>query len=91
MKLPVNKQLLDIHRIMTFIKDTNLSVVGHGKFGMADVLVAWRNFVQKWREAGKPGLFFAKTDIVNCFDSIQQEKLYDIVKRVIEKVTCPLN
>lgn len=82
----MNKQLLDIHRVLSYLKDNNPSLVGHGQLGTSDIHRSWRDFVSQWTAAGKPKLYFVKTDIVNCYDSVCQQKLYNILENILSEV-----
>lgn len=41
-------------------------------------------------EAHRPSLYFVKMDIKAAFDTIKQNKMLDIISRVLDKVSTPL-
>lgn len=86
MRIPINKQLLDIHRVLSYIKDQVPAIVGHGKLGTSDIHASWREFVARWKSQGNPHLYFVKTDIEHCYDTIKQQKLFEILEKIISKV-----
>ena len=61
-------------------------MIGAGKFGMDDVYASWVQYCRHWKELGRPQLYFVKTDIVNCYDTILQEKLFSVLEDVFSQV-----
>ena len=53
---------------------------------MDDVYASWSEYHQKWNKLGKPELHFVKTDIINCYDTILQNKLYSVLQDVFSQV-----
>jgi len=86
MKFPINKQLLGIHRILTYIKDQTPSILGHGKLGTGEIHYVWRDFITTWQSQEKPELYFVKTDIIHCYDTIRQDKLSSILDKLLRMV-----
>ncbi|XP_053373779.1 uncharacterized protein LOC123531834 isoform X2 [Mercenaria mercenaria] len=81
----VNKQILDLHSVMTYLKNRNPSIIGHGKLGTNDIYKSWKSLVGDWKKSDCPKLYFVKTDISNCYDSIRQNKLYAIMEDILKK------
>ena len=67
-------------------QNENPSLVGAGKFGMDDIYKSWVQYCKHWKNLGRPKLYFVKTDITNCYDSILQDKLYSILEHVFQQV-----
>ena len=60
--------------------------MGAGKFGMDDIYKSWVHYCKHWKNCGRPKLYFVKTDITNCYDSILQDKLYSILENAFQQV-----
>ena len=86
----MNKQLTDVHLVLTYLKDRNQSLLGYGKLGTDEIHSAWNQFKQNWRGQGQPDLYFVKTDISRCYDSILQPKLFQIMEKIFDEVTLAL-
>ncbi|XP_052259795.1 LOW QUALITY PROTEIN: telomerase reverse transcriptase-like [Dreissena polymorpha] len=83
--LSVNQQLKDLHKVLTHLKDRTPRLVGSGKLGMNDIHASWAQYMAIWRQGGARKLYFVKTDISNCYDSIIQEKLVQIMESIIKE------
>ncbi|KAH3716234.1 hypothetical protein DPMN_058953 [Dreissena polymorpha] len=83
--LSVNQQLKDLHKVLTHLKDRTPRLVGSGKLGMNDIHASWAQYMAIWRQGGARKLYFVKTDISNCYDSIIQEKLVQIMETIIKE------
>jgi len=59
-------------------------IVGSSVFSLDDICAAWRRFVdgRRARDDRRP-LYFVKVDIANCYESIDQRKLIDVVSTVL--------
>jgi len=81
----VNWQLLDLQNVLTYERLRCPGIVGASVFSLDDVYTMWKKFVDSRRTRGddRP-LYFVKVDIENCYDSIDQQKLYDILSTVIQ-------
>ena len=53
---------------------------------MDDVYAAWSEYNQRWTDLGRPELYFVKTDIVNCYDTILQKQLYRVLEDIFSQV-----
>ncbi|XP_060597431.1 telomerase reverse transcriptase-like [Ruditapes philippinarum] len=86
--LSVNKQISDMHCVLTYIKNKNPSRTGYGIMGTDDIYKSWVDFVGKWNSSGSPKLYFVKADICKCYDTICQSKLYAIMEHILTKEMC---
>ncbi|XP_048238967.1 telomerase reverse transcriptase-like isoform X2 [Haliotis rufescens] len=84
-KLSINSQLRTCLSILQYHVHRRPELLQSSKFGFQDIYEAFREFVVKRRarQDTRP-LYFVKTDINKCFDTIVQEKLYFIVKAILE-------
>ena len=80
----VNRQLLDLQKVLTYERQRCPQIVGSSVFSLDDVYVAWKRFVECRRACGnEEPLYFVKVDIENCYNSINQSKLLDILATVL--------
>lgn len=81
----VNWQLLDLQNVLTYERQQCPSIVGASVFSLDDIYTAWKKFIESRRTRGddRP-LYFVTVDIENCYDSIDQQKLYDILSTVLQ-------
>ncbi|CAN7939297.1 unnamed protein product [Ixodes hexagonus] len=49
-----------------------------------DIYTEWKEFVQDWRDSGRPRLYLVKTDIEDCFHSIDHKVALDLLNRAFE-------
>ncbi|XP_025094251.1 telomerase reverse transcriptase-like isoform X4 [Pomacea canaliculata] len=81
-----NQHLARLLHVLACEKSHDSSICGRSVSGMDDICVALKRFLTK-REAdgdSRP-LYFVKTDIKRCFDSIQQPLLHSIVHSILSK------
>ncbi|XP_052803622.1 telomerase reverse transcriptase-like isoform X2 [Mya arenaria] len=83
--ISINQQLKDTHCVLSYLKNRNPGIIGHGKFGNDDIYTAWKQFALKWSKSGKPELYFVKTDIAKCYDSMVQTKVYEILEKLLNQ------
>lgn len=81
----VNWQLIDLQNVLTYERQRCPSIVGASVFSLDDIYAKWKKFVVSRHTRGdsRP-LYFVKVDIENCYDSINQQKLYDILSTVLQ-------
>jgi len=81
----VNWQLLDLQNVLTYERQRRPDVVGASVLSLDDIYAMWKMFVDSRHTRGdnRP-LYFVKVDIENCYDSINQKKLYDILTTVLQ-------
>nr|QNC69517.1 telomerase reverse transriptase (TERT) [Pomacea diffusa] len=81
-----NQHLARLLQVLACEKSHDSSICGRSVSGMDDLCVALKCFLTK-READGDSrhLYFVKTDIKRCFDSIQQPLLHSIVHSILSK------
>ena len=72
--------------VLKFEKERNPKSLGSTLFGNDDLYRALKPFVARVRTclAGRP-LYFVHVDVKNCYESILHQKLFDIIKQVLEE------
>ena len=85
--LSVNSVLRDAHTILKGIQFKEPNKLGSSVFDYNDVYKKLCPFLvsQKKRSASMPSLFIVKCDVLKAFDSINQDKLLDIMKDFLLK------
>ena len=74
-KLSLNKILIDTHVVLRNLKVELYEKVGFSVFDNHQISRKYESFVEKWRSANKPKLYFLTMDIKKCYDSIDKGKL----------------
>ncbi|XP_022152578.1 telomerase reverse transcriptase isoform X3 [Momordica charantia] len=84
---PVNYVLRDTHAVLKGIKLKESELLGSSVFDYGDVYRKLRTFLLglKKAKASMPDLFLVVSDVSNAFDSVDQDKLLDVMKNVIVK------
>lgn len=84
---PVNYVLRDTHAVLKGIKSKDPELLGSSVFDYNDVYRKLRTFLLglKTAKASKPDLFLVVSDVSNAFDSIDQDKLLDVMKNITVK------
>ncbi|XP_041366728.1 telomerase reverse transcriptase-like [Gigantopelta aegis] len=84
--LSINQQLMTLLHVLKFHVNADPSIVGSSLFGLDDTYKAWVKFIaHRSLNNDHRLLYFVKTDIAGCFDTIRQEKLYSIVSDILKK------
>ncbi|XP_062590314.1 telomerase reverse transcriptase-like [Saccostrea cucullata] len=84
--LPINKQLMNVLTVLSYLSSCDPSSIGSATFGTDDIFSAWKYYVMDWkRNSNRRPLYFVKTDISSCFDGISQEKLLHILENMLSK------
>lgn len=79
--LPINKQLMNVLTVLSYLTSCDPSWIGAAKFGTDDIFLDWKEFALNWKkDPERNHLYFVKTDIKACFDGILQEKLLEIIE-----------
>jgi hypothetical protein len=52
---------------------------GFAVFNYDDIMKKYEVFVQKWRESGKPKLYFVTMDIEKCYDNVDSNKVVEFL------------
>ncbi|XP_050415889.2 telomerase reverse transcriptase [Patella vulgata] len=85
-KIPINKQLLNLLNVLSPDKLKNSDNLGSTVFGTDDVYLKLKHFIQQRKDnQDNRELYFVKTDISNCYDTIKPEKLHDIIKDILQQ------
>ena len=80
----VNWQLLDLQSVLTYERLRCPSIVGASAFSLDDIYTTWKKFVDsRYARSDDRPLHFVTVDIENCYESINQRKLYDILSTVL--------
>ncbi|XP_064614609.1 telomerase reverse transcriptase-like [Liolophura sinensis] len=84
--LSVNAQLADVFQVLKFEKLRKPSIVGMSVFGVDDIYARWKYFIlsRKNKNDGRP-LYFVSVDVKDCYDSINQQKLFSIITGIIRQ------
>ena len=66
---------------------------GFAVFSYDEIMKKYESFVNKWRAAGSPELYFVTMDIEKCYDSVDSKKICELLKRtdLIDKEYYVLN
>jgi len=54
---------------------------GFAVFNYDDIMRRYELFVEKWKQTGKPELYFVTMDIEKCYDSVDSRKLCEFLRR----------
>ncbi|KAJ2959287.1 hypothetical protein NQZ79_g5194 [Umbelopsis isabellina] len=86
-----NKVLDNALRALTFEKEENPELLGSSIMSFEGFYKTLANYKEWYLSAGKtiserPNLYFAKVDIKNCFDSIEQDVLLGILDKILSQV-----
>jgi telomerase reverse transcriptase len=82
----INNQLLDCQQVIKNAKECYKVVTGSSVSGLDDIYSRWKKFVElrKQRNDCRP-LYFVKADIEDCYNSISQNLLYEIVSKCFKR------
>lgn len=82
----VNLKLQNLFEVLKFEKERNPKNLGATLFGSDDLYRALKPFVSRVRTRleGRP-LYFVHVDVSHCYESILHQKLFDIMKEVLEE------
>ncbi|PFX33058.1 Telomerase reverse transcriptase [Stylophora pistillata] len=85
-ELSVNSKLKNLFEVVKFEKERNPEKMGTTLFGTDDLYRALKPFSTRSRTRleGKP-LYFVHVDVSHCYESILHQKLFDIMKEVLEE------
>jgi len=71
-----NTKLTNSHLMLKTLKNRMFKdPFGFAVFNYDDVMRKYEEFATKWREVGRPKLYFVTMDIEKCYDSVDREKL----------------
>ncbi|KAI8510175.1 hypothetical protein Bbelb_126030 [Branchiostoma belcheri] len=79
----INYKLQNLFKVLTY-ESTVADKIGASVFGTDDIYKKWKDFVIKHKAFGCTGpLYFVKVDIQHCFDSIPQDRLLEVMTKVL--------
>nr|AAP42279.1 telomerase reverse transcriptase [Moneuplotes crassus] len=75
-KMTTTTKLFYSHLMLKTLKNRMFKdPFGFAVFNYDDVMRKYEEFVLKWRQVGRPKLYFVTMDIEKCYDSVDREKL----------------
>lgn len=96
-ELAINYQLRDVQQVVAMkhrqhvqrlqqLTSGSGTAFGSSVFSLDDIYSRWKRFAESRRQRNdcRP-LYFVKVDIEDCYDSIDQFRLFEIVSRLLEK------
>jgi Telomerase ribonucleoprotein complex - RNA binding domain./Reverse transcriptase (RNA-dependent DNA polymerase). len=81
----VNVELKDAFHILSFERNQKPHSFGVGLKGFHEVHEKLLEFTMKHRKSCKSDLYFASVDIHHCYDTINQNYLFDIITNLLSK------
>lgn len=54
---------------------------GFAVFNYDDIMKKYEAFVEKWKQANQPKLYFVAMDIEKCYDNVDYEKLMSFLQK----------
>ncbi len=90
--LSINQHLQNLFHVLTFERTRQPETMGASVFGMSDVYPKFKPFVLLMRGSARDGpvqtsapVYFVSVDVKNCFDTIRQQKLYEVVQKTLHE------
>ena len=81
-RVTTNGRLGNAHMMLKNLKSKMFKhSFGFAVFNYDDIMRRYEAFVNKWRKAGNPKLYFVAMDIEKCYDSVHCEKLVEFLQR----------
>jgi hypothetical protein len=81
-RVTTNNRLGNAHMMLKNLKSKMFKhAFGFAVFNYDDIMRRYEAFVQKWKKAGQPKLYFVAMDIEKCYDSVECEKLVQFLQR----------
>ncbi|EAR90406.3 telomerase reverse transcriptase (macronuclear) [Tetrahymena thermophila SB210] len=74
-KLNLNQILMDSQLVFRNLKDMLGQKIGYSVFDNKQISEKFAQFIEKWKNKGRPQLYYVTLDIKKCYDSIDQMKL----------------
>ncbi|XP_072033355.1 telomerase reverse transcriptase-like [Amphiura filiformis] len=84
--LSINVLLQGLFDVLTHIKHSNPASFGSAVLGTDTIYPKWRHFVQAHKEHhinDSTQLYFIKLDIEKCYESIQHDKLFQVITTLL--------
>ncbi|WVQ79296.1 hypothetical protein IAT38_001393 [Cryptococcus sp. DSM 104549] len=81
-----NAVLKPVHQVLSFEKERRKATLGGALFGTNEIFTPVQNLKRKLlaKHGRLPKLYFVKMDIKAAFDSINQEKMLEIVEKMLD-------
>ena len=87
---PPNRVMLPIFHALRYEYEKDPTIFGAGVMGLTEVYPSFCSFVDALKEleteSGSPQeLFFTSADIKHCYDTIHQQRLFKLIRTIIEE------
>lgn len=80
--LTTNRKLSTAHMVLKNLKQKMCQAkVGYAVFSYEDIMMRYQEFKKKWVEQDKPELYFVSLDIQKCYDSVNVQKLREMLHK----------
>ena len=81
-QMTTNRKLGPAHLVLKNLKSKmHATGFGFSVFNYDDIMRRYEQFAEKWKQAGKPELYFVTMDIEKCYDSVDSRKLCEFLRR----------
>ncbi|KAM5264430.1 telomerase reverse transcriptase [Ctenodactylus gundi] len=85
----LTQRIRTLFSVLNYERTQQPGLLGSSVLGLDDVYRAWRAFALRWRARDPaPPLYFVKADVSGAYDTIPQDRLAEVVARVLR---CPGN
>jgi hypothetical protein len=79
-----NRKLGRAHTVLKTLKSNMHSErFGFAVFNYDDIMKRYEQFVNKWKAAGQPELYFVTMDIEKCYDSVDARRLCEFLRGTV--------
>jgi len=82
--LSINSILQNLFSVLSYEKDVSPDRMEYSVLGLDHIYTRFKNFRSRFGPS-LPDLYFVKVDIRACFDSIQQDKILEVINRVFSE------
>ena len=80
--LTTNRKLSTAHMVLKNLKQKMCQAkVGYAVFSYEDIMARYTDFKHQWEKKGKPELYFVSLDIQKCYDSVNVNKLREMLHK----------
>ena len=81
----INDKLEHLATVLTYWKYKNKDFVGSTIFSLSEMHSRWKQFCSYYKsKEGKRNFYFVTTDVDNCFDTIDNKVLFELVSKILE-------
>ncbi|XP_057849916.2 telomerase reverse transcriptase isoform X5 [Cryptomeria japonica] len=83
----INSLLCDVHHCLKFEQEKFPEALGCSVFDYNDIYVKLKPFVLSMKDScmGLPKLYIAVCDVAQAFDTVDQDKLLDVMQNILQK------